>query len=431
MCGGLDVGIVDADQAGIAGVQHADFDLDAGRRDGLNEALELGEGGCGLHAGNKAHGDFGHGLGGDDGFGAGADEAAGHAVHVERGARPGALQHAVAGLANQCGGADFGLAVVLLVEGQRAPGGQFLGAGRNDAVVDAGDEDVAVVVLHFGNHLRQSDEGIGRRAAVHAGVQIGFCAAHFHFGVDHAAQADAERGQAGRKELGVADQREVGCQVGGLGGDVGSDAFAANFFLAFKQHADVDGQLAGCGQQRLERLNLRPDLAFVIDRAAGVEIAVALGWLKGRRVPLVQRLGRLHIVVAVNEHRRLARRIEPVGIDERVAGGFLQGHVLHADALELRGDKVGGAAAVGGMLGQRGDRRNAEQVLELGEKTRVVLRGKVQCGRRHTMLSLRQMPKGKYRTPGRRRACCGCAESGTDAVAGIAREGQRNFRNAI
>ena len=60
------------------------------------------------------------------------------------------------------------------------------------------------------------DEGVGRRAAVHAGVKIGFGAADFDLGVDHAAQADAEGGQAGREELGVGDKREVGLEIGGL-----------------------------------------------------------------------------------------------------------------------------------------------------------------------------------------------------------------------
>ena len=75
---------------------------------------------------------------------------------------------------------------------------------------------MAVLVFEFGDDLRQRDKRIGRRAAIHAGVQIGLCAAHFELGVDHAAQADAKRRQAGRKQLGVGDQREVGLQVGGL-----------------------------------------------------------------------------------------------------------------------------------------------------------------------------------------------------------------------
>ena len=137
--GGLDVLVVDGNQAGVAGVDEADVDVDAGGGNLFDVALVLREGLGGRHAGDKAHGDLGEGLGGDDGFGAGAGEAAGDAVDVERGASPGALENAVAVFADELAGADFGDAVMLFVEGQALPGGEFLGAGRDDVVVKAGD----------------------------------------------------------------------------------------------------------------------------------------------------------------------------------------------------------------------------------------------------------------------------------------------------
>jgi len=197
--GRLDVGVVDGNQAGVAGVNQAHFDIDAGGGDLLHIGFVEGKGAGRGHAGNQAHGDLGEGFGGDDRLGAGADEAAGDAVHVEGGPRPGALQNAEADLADQRARADLGDAILLLVEGQAVPCGQLLGAGRNDVVVEAGDEDVAVLVLEAGEHLRQGDEGIGRRATVHSRVQIGAGAAHLQLGVDHAAQADAEGRQAGGK----------------------------------------------------------------------------------------------------------------------------------------------------------------------------------------------------------------------------------------
>ena len=124
-------------------------------------------------------------------------------------------------------------------------------------------------------------------------------AAHFELGVDHAAQADAQGGQAGREQLGVGDQGEIGLQFGRLRRDVGGNSLPSHLFFALEQHAHVDGQRAGGGQQRLQRLDMHVHLALVVDRAARVEIAVALGGLEGRRVPFVERIGRLHIVVAV------------------------------------------------------------------------------------------------------------------------------------
>ena len=194
----------------------------------------------GRHAGNKAHGDLGDGFGWDDGFGAGTGESAGDAVDIEGGASPGALENAEAAFADELAGADFGDAVMLFVEGQALPGGEFLGAGRDDVVVEAGNQDVAVFVFEAGDDLREGDEGIGRRAAVHAGVEIGFGAADFEFGVDHAAQADAEGGQAGGEEFGIGDEREVSLEIGGLGGDVVGNSLPSHFFFAFKEDADIE-----------------------------------------------------------------------------------------------------------------------------------------------------------------------------------------------
>ena len=46
---------------------------------------------------------------------------------------------------------------MLFVEGQALPGGEFFRAGRNDVVVEAGDEDVAVVVFESGDDLRNGE----------------------------------------------------------------------------------------------------------------------------------------------------------------------------------------------------------------------------------------------------------------------------------
>ena len=42
---------------------------------------------------------------------------------------------------------------------------------------------------------------------------------------------------------------------------------------------------------------------------------------KGGVMPYIQRIGRLHVVVAVEQHGRFARRMQPVGVDQRMIGG--------------------------------------------------------------------------------------------------------------
>ena len=232
---------------------------------------------------------------------------------------------------------------MLFVEGQTLPGLEF-GRGRGfHALVEAGDQDFALGVFHLADHLDQGEEGIRRSAAVHARVQIGLGAVGFDLGIDQAAQADAQSGKIGREEFGVADQREIGLQLGFLLANVFGDRLAADFFFAFEDDLHVDGQLAAAGlQERFEGFHFHPELAFVVDGAAGVDVVVALGGLKGRSVPFVERFGGLDVVVGVAEHRGLAGGVQPVGVDERMPLGGDDLDVFHADAAQFVGHVVGG-----------------------------------------------------------------------------------------
>jgi hypothetical protein len=74
----------------------------------------------------------------------GGDEASGHAVNFERGTRPGAVEHGVAGFSGENFRADFGFAVVLFVEGQTLPGFEFGGRRGFHAFIEAGDQDFSL-----------------------------------------------------------------------------------------------------------------------------------------------------------------------------------------------------------------------------------------------------------------------------------------------
>jgi len=76
-------------------------------------------------------------------------KTAGDAVDFESGAGPGALENTIAGFAYQLLRSYFVETVFFFVEGEALPGGQFFRAGRDDVVVEAGDEDVAIFVLQL------------------------------------------------------------------------------------------------------------------------------------------------------------------------------------------------------------------------------------------------------------------------------------------
>ena len=108
------------------------------------------------------------------------------------------------------------------------------------------------------------------------------------------------------------------------------EVHAADFFFALDEELDVERQAAGLLQVRLDRLDVHEHLALVVGGAARVDLAVAHRRLERRAGPQIDRIDRLHVVVAVEEDRRLARRVQPVAVDDRIARRVDEPHVLHA-----------------------------------------------------------------------------------------------------
>ena len=69
-----------------------------------------------------------------------------------------------------------------------------------------------------------------------------------------------------------------------------------------------------------------------------------------------------------------------------MAGGGNHLHVLHAHSAQSAGDELGGAADVGGVIGQGTDAGNAEELLQLVEEARAVRLDKDVGSLRHNLL---------------------------------------------
>ena len=85
------------------------------------------------------------------------------------------------------------------------------------------------------------------------------------------------------------------------------DGVAADLLLAVGDDSDVHGQRVLLAKQ-LGRLEEREELSLVVGDAARVVPAVALGELERRRLPELERRGRLDVEVSVDHHRRRLRR---------------------------------------------------------------------------------------------------------------------------
>jgi hypothetical protein len=140
---------------------------------------------------------------------------------------------------------------------------------------------------------------------------------------------------------------------------------AADFLFAFDEELDIERQLPLLFQVRLDGLDVHEHLALVVGRSARVDLAVANGRLERRRRPLVERIHRLHVIVAVEQDRRCTGRAQPVAVDDGVAGRVDQADVLHADALQFLRRPLGTAAHVAGVLRQRADAGDREVLLQL------------------------------------------------------------------
>ncbi len=161
---------------------------------------------------------------------------------------------------------------------QPLPGFQFVFAGSFYVLVEARDQDLALGVLQFADDFDQAKEGIGRSAAVHTGMQVGLRSHRLNFGVDQAAQPHAQSGEIGGKKFGIADQGEISLQLGLFLAHIRGDGLAANFFFPFDDELHVQRQLAAVTlHQGLDGFDFHPELALVVDRAASVDVIVALG----------------------------------------------------------------------------------------------------------------------------------------------------------
>ena len=129
-----------------------------------------------------------------------------------------------------------------------------------------------------------------------------------------------------------------------ISADVGREALAvrlqpgvevdrARLLLALEDELEVDRQAAASSPApprppETAIVHVRP-LSSAAPRAR-IRPSRTIG-SNGGRLPHVERVDRLDVVVAVDEHGRGAGGVEPVGVDDRVAAGLGDLHVLEAD----------------------------------------------------------------------------------------------------
>ena len=167
----------------------------------------------------------------------------------------------------------------------------------------------------------QTPGGVGEDGASQTGVAVGGKRFDGELDVADAAQTEVLHGQ-----LAVVDPAEL--PDAGVGGeqvlvvcDELGQVGGAGLFFAFDDEFDRAGELADLIEQGIDRKQAGDELSFIVADAAPVELAVADFRLEGRAVPEFERLGRLDIVMVVDE-QSLGAAAFALAENDRGAAGF-------------------------------------------------------------------------------------------------------------
>ena len=129
--------------------------------------------------------------------------------------------------------------------------------------------------------------------------------------VEHPAQPRADRGRVDVPHVGVADHGDVGAQVFRVRFQELRQVARPDLLLAFHQHGHAARRAAGGLVPEAQRLEPGHGLALVVHRAARDHAravrAIDQHGFEGRAGPELERLGRLHVVVAVEQQMRRRR----------------------------------------------------------------------------------------------------------------------------
>ena len=222
-------------------------------------------------------------------------------------------------------------------------------------------------MVQAGDDPREGRGGVRHRAAVDAGVQVGGRAGDAQLQRRDAAQAVGESGHAGREHPGVRDGDDIAAQLLAVRGEKLLEMRAADFLLALDEDDEIHGQPAGFAQRLADAHDVGKDLSFVVRRAAGKDDAVFDPRLEGRRVPQLQRIDRLHVVVPVDHHGAPPRHVLVARDHDGMPRRRMDDHV-QADRLQPPGQPARASRhvrRVRGIGGNAGETEKGEELFDV------------------------------------------------------------------
>src|SRR5260370_26717800 len=120
---------------------------------------------------------------------------------------------------------------------------------------------------------------------------------------------------------------------------------------------------------------MHDDAGFVVRCTATIETAIPLSRLKRVRLPRLHIAGWLHVVMGVEQHGRLSRRLEHFSIDVRVSVAHLeQLDIFESSFLEQSRGRLGAGANLLGIESRERNAGDPDQLFEVFEVGTLLLR---------------------------------------------------------
>jgi hypothetical protein len=242
-----------------------------------------------------------------------------------------------------------------------------------DAVIEMRQRDLAVFVVQPGKNVAEHMDRVTRGPAVHARMQVAVGGGDGDLFADQSAQHGGDRRRFAVPHAGVADQRQVAGQFVLIGFQERMQRRRAAFLLAFQQNGDAERQAAGLRDPGAGRLDEGHQLALVVgstprDDDLAAVLAGDDARLERVAFPQIERVDRLHVVMAVEQHMRAGLvRVGLVADDHRMAVGVADAR-RNAELGQLARQPVGGGAAVALERGVRGDALDLQKVEQAGQR---------------------------------------------------------------
>lgn len=312
-----------------------------------------------LLIGDKPESEFHEGLAGQDRLGAFTLVAAADAIDLGRWTRSHAFDRGISRLAEER--FDTGEGADVFVGDGEGRGGFPLPVGQGaHGVVESLDGDAAFGIMQAGHQPGGGGGGIHDGSAEDSGVEIVGGAGHLELQRGDSPQCVGEGRIGVRGHAGVRNHDDVAGQIFLMLFEERFKVSTADLFLSFDEEDDVHGQFLAAGQQFSQTEDMRQNLAFVVGRTPGEDPSLPNDRFEGRSFPQFQRLGRLHVIVAVDEHSGLGRVLRCAGDHGGMAAGFPD-LGCQSQRGELGFQPFGTGDEIHGMLGLRGNARKTEE----------------------------------------------------------------------